>query len=549
MIKTIRIKNFILYENIEINPSDNLTMIIGDSASGKSLMFKALNIFSHNNKFDLSFLKNNKKECLIELIIDANQNKEFNRKIKELNIKLNSLNEVSFKNIFYPDNKKAYLLNEHKLSKKDALSLTSTIFNILNQNTTSKISNTEYITETIDFLDPILSEIKNDYQNNFNDYNIIKDKINSFEKQLPNLDEQIEFYESKLAKFDVLKDTSLEELETLHNKYQDFKNVLENKELYSKTLNIISNDNESISDPLYVLKNLLNQINKETHSEKVNEFIDYLDSIYVDIEKSLSEYEFDENEILHLKESSNQYTSIINKFGQKDDVNNEIKRLKEEIEILKSIPEQIEELKYEKKIIENKLNNLSNRMDKLREPIIKRITKNITSDIKEMGMKNSKILFSAIKNNDYTKHGMNTYKIKIKTTIQGNFLNLEDIASGGELSRLMLSFFKNTNNNSVFLFDEVDTGLSGEISFKLGKIIKNLSIKNQVICITHLTQVACFADQLYYVEKQEKDNTYSKFIEVSKNKYKDYLSKLLIESKESVKLIQDLLSKVSKINQ
>ena len=547
MLKQINIKNFILYDNVTINPNDNLTMIIGDSASGKSLLFKALNLFSHNLRFKEEFLKNKKKPCEIELVLDISKNSNFIKIIDSFNINIKDKKNFKIKHSYTSSKKEFIIEDKLKIKKIDSIKINSLIFNILNQNTTKQVSNPDYITQTIDLMSDKIIKEKLKFTEEFLIFNRKREKYQDLLKKEKYQEDEIEFINNKLNKFKILDKFSIEELNKSSQKYKTIKGILQNKELYHQSLSLISDEEIGFLDSIYDLKKILKNLNRDKEVDLVDLCIENIEKISYNLDKDLTDDSLEDHEILELKHISESYETLLRKFNNPEDIKNEYQKLIKELEILENLPLEIEACKKELDLYKKRMNIICKKINTYRKPLLNKIKKDIEKDLKSMGMVNSKISFSEIvPENDFNKHGNLFYKIKIKTTKESSFFDIDDIASGGEISRLMLSFFKNTNSNNIFLFDEVDTGLSGEISFKLGQVIKNLSLNNQVICITHLVQVGCFADSLYFVEKSEENNTRSIFKNVPQSEFKKYLSKLLIENDSSLKLVADLLDKTKK---
>ena len=544
MLKKIEIENFILYDHVSLEPDEFLTMIIGDSASGKSLLFKALNIFTHNKLFKKDFIKDKNKSTKISVELDITDNKSFIKKIKSLDIKLDN-NKVKISNI-YSLNKNEYKINNQNIKKSESSLINKAIFNILNQNTASLISDEDYITNTIDSLSSDIIKIKDEYQIKYQEYLKNKEELKTLIKRVENIDDEKDFIKSKLSKFELLNEYNIEEINKLEEHHIKIKNLLENKDKFVQITNLIYNENEnSLVEACSELKLLLKKIEAHSKVDKVDEFIDYIESIHSEYNQDISND--DEEELLQFERNKiiiEDFKNLIRRFGDIEDALKEKNRLEEELNLIKKLPQSIEEVKSEISFLEKKLNEYSKKINSLRIPIIKKLESSIEKDLMDMGMKNARINFHKNQlKEDFCPHGNSFHCLKIKTTKESNFYDIGDIASGGEISRIMLSFFKNTNKNNIFLFDEVDTGLSGEIAFKLGKIIKNLSLKNQVLCITHLTQVACYANSLYFVHKEENKNTNSKFEKVKLDHFEKYLSKLLINNEASKALVKDLLAK------
>ena len=546
MINKIQIKNFVLYDDVVIDPSKQLTAIVGDSASGKSLLFKALNIFQFSSNFKEEYLKDKTKDLEISLWINIENNKIVREELLKLNINLNNLSNVHFKTILGKNKK--YLINEISLKKKDIIVINNNLFNILNQNTNNLIQDSDYIINTIDSLDSKLLKLKESYQEVYSLYLNLKNKEKQLKDKKIFLEDEKEYISIKLKKFSFLNNYTIDEVQELIKKQTELENMLNNLEKYNALVSLFNNEEFPLIEQLYEIKSLSKNIKNENLENLLLDFIPKLESEIYKIEKNIEnsqEVEDDFNEIFKIQENLN---------NLKIKYNNDIELIYNEKDNLESQIEELENIDFyiknnEKQIKENekKLKELDTKMLKLRIPIMDKLVKNINKDIKLMGMKNASIKYEQKSLEDFSKNGLTNIEILIKTNLNSDYAPINETTSGGETSRLMLSFFKNTNFNNTFLFDEVDTGLSGEIALKMGEVISKLSKENQVLCITHLVQIACFKDKLYFVSKTDlKSETISIFENIPDNKSKEYLSKLLIQNENSLKLVDDLLKEVKK---
>lgn len=546
MINKIQIKNFVLYDDVIIDPSKNLTAIVGDSASGKSLLFKALNVFQFNSNYKEEYLKDKNKELEISLWVNISNNEVVKKELLKLNINLNNLSNIHFKTIL--GKTKKYLINDISLKKKDILNINSNLFNILNQNTNDLIQDSDYIINTIDSLDSKLIKLKEEYIKIYSQYISNKSKEKELNDKKIFLEDEKEYINIKLKKFSFLDDYNIYEVQNLIKRQDELENKLNNLEKYNSLISIFNNQEAPLIEQLYEIKSLSKKIKNEKLETLLSDFIPSLESEIYKIEKTIEDIqsvEDDYNEIFKIQESLN---------NLKIKYNNNIELIYQEKENLENQIEELDNIgfyinKNQKDIKENEslLKKIDKEMLKTREPIMEKLINNINKDIKLMGMKNASIKYQKSDLKEFTKNGLTNIEILIKTNLSSQFTPINETTSGGETSRLMLSFFKNTNFNNTFLFDEVDTGLSGEIALKMGEVISKLSKKNQVLCITHLVQIACFKNKLYFVSKKDVNSkTISIFEDIPENQYKNYLSKLLIQNENSLRLVDDLLKEAKK---
>lgn len=239
-----------------------------------------------------------------------------------------------------------------------------------------------------------------------------------------------------------------------------------------------------------------------------------LKSIYYELQelsRDVNEYKndiyFDEEERDYVEERLNLIYSLKRKYGNTiEEILKYNDEIKEEINHIDNLEEYNSKLRKEQKEVEKEMDILVNRMNILRQENAIRLSENINQELAELEMKNAKINVKVeYLENEYLKTGKNVVKFYIITNKGEDEKELTKIASGGEMSRTMLAIKKvlaDTDNVPVIIFDEIDTGISGKAANSVAKKLKSISKKHQVMCISHLPNIAAMADYNYFISKE-----------------------------------------------
>lgn len=239
-----------------------------------------------------------------------------------------------------------------------------------------------------------------------------------------------------------------------------------------------------------------------------------LKSIYYELQelsRDVNEYKndiyFDEEERDFVEERLNLIYSLKRKYGNTiEEILKYNDEIKDEIEHIDNLEEYNSKLRKEQKEVEKEMDILANRMNILRQENAIRLSENINQELAELEMKNAKINVKVeYLENEYLKTGKNVVKFYITTNKGEDEKELTKIASGGEMSRTMLAIKKvlaDTDNVPVIIFDEIDTGISGKAANSVAKKLKSISKRHQVMCISHLPNIAAMADYNYFISKE-----------------------------------------------
>lgn len=357
------------------------------------------------------------------------------------------------------------------------------------------------------------NEIKDILWEYTNKYDKRKEILNLLDKDIK--DEMYTKRQLDLLKFQIeeIEEAKLKigEDEEIENKFK----LLNNSE---KIIDVLKLSKETLSDDL--LKNLsllISQLESiSSLNEKYFKYLEILKSAFYELEElnydindDLDNIDIDVKEIISIENRLDKINSLKRKYGNTiEDINKYLEEIKQEYKSLENFEEDKEKLEEELKQIESDMEILADKIFNIRFKYSKEISKKVTEELYDLEMKTAKFLIEVKKSNDFNKYGKNELKFLIMTNKGSDYLPIEKIASGGEMSRIMLSIktvLSKEDETPILIFDEIDTGISGITGEVVGIKLKHIAKNHQVLCVTHLATLASKGDVNYYIYKTEEE--------------------------------------------
>ena len=497
MIETLHIENIGIIDDITIDLKNGLNIITGETGAGKSLVVDAMSIIC-GNRFSKDIIKTGKEYCLVEIILSndkANDNIVVSREIS-----LSGKNKCKI-------NGRLVTVNELK-------SYMSSVINIHGQNDNQNLLDENNHIKYLDaFCNDSLKCKKEKYLKLYNEYIALGLELKSNYGNDKERKRMLDLLDYEIKEIDNASFKMGEE-EVLEEKSKIMRNSEKIYECISSAENVIS------SNVLNDIDNTLRNLSKiSEYNELYKKESDRLQGIYYELEdlsQNLYTYKedisFDEIENNEVIKRLDLLYSLKRKYGNNIEeileYRNNIQIKKEEIENmeehLSNVSLRIEEIKKDMLKLAHELSNI-------RKENGTKLENMINKELFDLEMKNAKIKIDIEfdVNYKFNTNGLDKVTFKILTNIGDEFKALSKIASGGEISRVMLAIKKvlsETDEVDVLVFDEVDTGISGKAGSVVGSKLKSISKNHQVMCITHLGVVAAYADNNYYISKAVCDN-------------------------------------------
>ncbi len=510
MLKRLKINNYALIDSIEISFDKGMTSITGETGAGKSIILGGLSMVL-GSRIDNSKIINKNKKCFVESEFDlGDQNLEEFFKTNDLDydditIIRREVNESGKSRAF---------INDTPVKLDLLSSLTNKLIDVHSQFNNLSILDSNFIFLILDSLSNNHDKYST-YLNQFKSLKVIERKI--YDKKIirDKLNSDLDYNKFLLNEFDELNFDNLN-VEDLDNKVKEGDNIDQIKEILSHINNEFNTDEIGISDKLsQIIKSLSKVANTSSRlshltenlnlvNENINQIVNDSESILEDISNS------DEN-INKLRDKLDKIYSLQNKH--KVDSIDSLLKIREDLENKISshdnIDLEIEQLEAKMKLLNTDLLFMANKIHDKRKSIIPEFEILMNKNLSELGMEKSDIKIDLSESEIIQKNGISEGKFLFRSVKGNHYSELKEIASGGEISRVMLSIksiLSNFTKLSSIIFDEIDTGISGSVSSKVAELMKYMSDKMQVIVITHTAQVASKGDFHYKVYKKEENN-------------------------------------------
>ena len=537
MLTALSIKNYALIDDLKVDFPEGFIIITGETGSGKSIMLDALSLIL-GKRADMSALRNKEEKCIIEAEFSL-QNYEFQPLFQELDIDYDP--QTIIRREILPSGKSRAFINDVPATLEVLSRLGQVLVDIHSQHQTLALSDTSFQFAIIDAMannKSLLTEYVQLHQ-------LLK-------KEQKKLEELIEFqknakkeYDYNLHQLKELKSATLEEgiLEELEENYEEASNIEDIKENVSESLYLLNDENIGILNNLRELKRSFSSLTE--YKQLYRDLYERIESAFLELEDLASEIsdidesiEADPNNLEQISKQLNKIYSLQKKHSVA--TVEELITIQQELEEAVSKTESVDiDLNKQKKIVEEQHTatlKKANQLHKAREKVIPALDKKLTNFMHELGMPNGRFSITLTATDTFFANGNDELSFLFSANKGGDFGQLKKVASGGELSRIMLAVKAIMAEHTALptiMFDEIDTGVSGEISQKMGDIMKQMSQNRQVFAITHLPQIAAKGAYHFKVFKED-----------SKGKTTTHL-KLLTEEERIIELSEMLEGKNS----
>ena len=510
MLASISIKNYALINELHIDFSSGLSIITGETGAGKSILLGALGLVL-GNRADSSTLKNTTRKCVVEAVLSVEKyNLQDFFETEDIDYEINTI----IRREILPSGKSRAFVNDTPVTLSVLTALRSKLIDIHSQHQTLQVSDQQFQFQLLDAFANNESKLAS-YQRGLTQYTSEKKKLEEISQAQREANLQ---YDYNAHLYNELLEANLveDEQEALEEKLEKINNVEEIKQNLSEALQLTTDENIGIQNLLFSLEQKLAKI--ASYSGEYQELLDRISSVKIEsddiigeIETAYESVDFNPTEA----EQLNDRLQLIYNLQKKHYVNSISELLTIQSELFKKVNtvENAEQSLLDQetivKGIANKLDAVALKISDARSKIILKLSKQLADILADLGMPHARFQIKNTLSENYYKNGKDSLEFLFSANKGGQYGELKKVASGGELSRVMLAIKKILSENSqlpTIIFDEIDSGVSGEISNKMAHIMSQMSQKMQVITITHLPQIAAKGNQHYKVFKEEVNN-------------------------------------------
>lgn len=511
MLRELRLNNLAIIKNLDLEFNEGLISLTGETGAGKSIILDGISLLI-GERSNLEMIRTGEESLFAEGVFDLSEVQK--EKLNKLGFEIED-DELIISRYFYRNSKSKITVNGMRMTVSKLKELMRNVLDLVGQHEHQYLLNKNYHLGLLDrFLDKNGQELAKEIRNNVSSLKMINKKIEEIETEKFRIMEKkdiLEFQSNEIASLGLKEneDNELEEeykilfnagkiSEKLENSIQRLKegeySVINSLGKIKKNLEQLSDISETYSELKEKIENIIYEVDDIGYS--LEDMVENVESDDVRLEKVISrideinklklKYDSTIEEILAFREENEKKLSLI-KFE-----NNELANLKKEKEEKAKI------------YFEN-----SRKLREIRKKVAENLEKTINVQLKDLNMANSKFKVAFSEKTVISSKGMDDVEFMMVTNLGENYKPLAKIASGGEISRIMLALktvFSSVDNISVLIFDEIDTGISGETVRKVAEKLKELSGTVQVICVTHSPQIAGKSNQQFFIKKEIENN-------------------------------------------
>jgi DNA repair protein RecN (Recombination protein N) len=515
MLRSLRIDNFALIDNVRIDFNSGFTVITGETGSGKSILLNALNLIL-GDRANFSVIGNRKDKSVVEAEIDI---RGFGLQGFFEEHDLDFFETTIVRRDIYKQGRSRAFINDTPVQLSTLKDFTSRLIHIHSQYNTLELKDVSFQMEILDILAGTI-DLRHEYTIKYN--------------KLMEKNQRLSELEDRLAENTTLSDYNqfqLKELISLDLDNVDYSGMLEefkqieNSDELRAVLDAVSEQLEGSGGVIDVLQELQGVLRKNaSYSSAIEGFGDRIQSIIIELKDISAEsgdlldnIESDPEKLLELSSRLDSYNNLLFKHRKQSQA--ELIELREELKESGKSNEEIEleitQLRSDIGQSKQELFELGDHLHKSRQKFIPEIEEKITKSLQDLKLKDTTLRFELTRLDDFRKSGLSELEMLFSPNAGFEPVPIQNAASGGELSRLMLAL-QNLVSKKVrlqtILFDEIDTGVSGDVAQKIGNMLKQMGETMQVIAITHLPQVAARGGQHLSVSKAVNNGITTTFV-------------------------------------
>lgn len=517
-LKSLSLNNFATFKDSFIEFDQGFNVIAGETGSGKSLILDALCLIL-GQRADKKVIRKGNDFLIIEAVFQSTDPEI--SKFFDLHGFPMDEDEIVLKRIVYSTGKSKNFINYQQCNLNSLVSFSKRFIDIVGQFENQKLLSENYQLVLLDRfagLEKSLEVYNSEYEN----FKQICSQIESLKTQKDNIDKELDYINFQLEELESLDPSIDDEIEL--NKKKSYVIDFEKRQSLYSTLSSLLDDENGINNAFSIFQKKINQnisLVDQINIDDVELVAEKL-SIFSSVLSANDEYDFSDDDFDNIMERLDRYQKLKSKHKtDTEGLLSLIKELSTRKKELINFDVNLSELEKSKIVL---FKNLSKQADNLHEQRMKaseKLSKLITSAISNLNMTGATVSIKINKTTELGRFGFNTIKIMVETNKGEGYYDLKSVASGGELSRILLAFrqvLSSKDSISIFLFDEIDTGVGGETALKIGNSLYEVSNSSQVVAITHLPQITSYATKVLNVAKsydEEEDRTFSFVTEIS----------------------------------
>ncbi len=553
MLRELKIENLAIIDELDIEFEKGFIVLTGETGAGKSIILSGINLLI-GEKASVDMIRDGEENLVAQGVFDVDE--EQKKKLEAMGIDTDG-DEIIIRRYYNRNGKARAFVNNVRITLADLKEIASTLVDIVGQHSHQMLLNRNNHIKLLDsFLTKDDKDIKEKLSSLLSQYREIKSRIEKIESEKKETLEKKEFYEYQLEEIEKLKLKDGED-EILEAEYKKVFNAEKIREKVYESLEYLKYDDDSALG--FILESIKNIEYLGKYDERYLELAKRMESAYYELEDCVGEIE-DISKNIEVTESD--LDKIAGRMNTLKRIKEKYKRtlaelieyredLKEKLSDMNSGDFKTRELQKELDKIKAEYDKLAEKLSKSRKEIALKIEDELLNELKFLNMEDAKLKVQMNKVDRMTNDGYDEVEFFISTNIGQELKPLNKIASGGEVSRVMLALkviFSKVDNIPILIFDEIDTGIGGETVRKIALKLKEIGDSTQIISITHSPVIASKASQQFYIEKYvENSKTISRVKKLSFGERIKEIGRMLVGEKindEVLEIANKMLNEV-----
>jgi len=537
MLRELKIENLAIIDELDIEFEKGFIVLTGETGAGKSIILSGINLLI-GEKASVDMIRDGEENLVAQGVFDVDE--EQKKKLEAMGIDTDG-DEIIIRRYYNRNGKARAFVNNVRITLADLKEIASTLVDIVGQHSHQMLLNRNNHIKLLDsFLSKEDKDIKEKLSTLLSQHREIKSKIEKIESDKKETLEKKEFYEYQLEEIEKLKLKDGED-EILEAEYKKVFNAEKIREKVYESLEYLKYDDDSALG--FILESIKNIEYLGKYDERYLELAKRMENAYYELEDCVGEIEDISKNIEVTESDLDKIAGRMNTLKRiKEKYNRTLAELieyredlKEKLSDMNSGDFKTRELQKELDKIKAEYDKLAEKLSKARKEIALKIEDELLNELKFLNMEDAKLKVQINKVDRMTNDGYDEIEFFISTNVGQELKPLNKIASGGEVSRVMLALkviFSKVDNIPILIFDEIDTGIGGETVRKIALKLKEIGDSTQIISITHSPVIASKASQQFYIEKYvENSKTISRVKKLSANERIKEIGRMLVGEK------------------
>lgn len=535
MLRELSIRNFAIIDDLTVSFFDGLTVLTGETGAGKSIIIDAVNILA-GGRGSTEFIRHGEKKAeLGGLFHIQNENHPIFHKLEEHGIDVEEGTIILRRDL--NDSGKSICRVNGKLVPLTILrEIGGSLIDIHGQHENQELMDEKHHIHLLDhFASMALQEVKTHYKTAYDKYRELKREVAELSIDEQRMAQRIDLYQFQIQELEQA-DLKVEEEDALNDERRrllNFHKIFERANIAYEAISGESNGLDYIGNAMTAMDDIavLDETFKEASEAVTTSFYALQDAAY-QIKNALDDLEYDAERLNEVEQRLALYQTMKRKYGTTvEEIVTYYEKIEEELMQLMNRDETMQKNEELLQEMEQQLAQFANELTIIRKENALTLSDAIMDQLRMLHMEKAKFIVNFEAQEQFDANGKDAIAFYISTNVGEPPKSLPKVASGGELSRMMLALktiFSTSNGITSIIFDEVDTGVSGRVAQAIAEKIAAISINSQVLCISHLPQVAAMADHQYYIKKQvEHDRTFTTISEMQETERIEEISRMM----------------------